>query len=341
MPIRPAQIVELDHRAYFLRSAPRQSLLVAVARQGRMSVFGPGFAEPRKIGLPCKEVGDACLHPLRPLVAAVDDKAGSLLIAHLDGSVVFEQKPARGRRFGGAFFEDDGAHLWCAESLGGEDVEVQLRRAPDWLVVASLKIKDPYGGSSCSFFETRQAHTVALWLAAGQDGQQIYWVTRHAGGIRCDLEPQLKDTPPPVFAPGGREFLVADGDGRRLRKLGFPGRVMGECRWVDGDEGGFDYFQCYLDGARALVSVREGRTFLLDTNRMTLLHEVAIENHEPRPVEELYPALAGDRQLCTDLSYFERVADDVIFVSRRDQGTGLDEWKDRLLFVPVKALTSA
>jgi hypothetical protein len=72
---------------------------------------------------------------------------------------------------------------------------------------------------------------------------------------------------------------------------------------------------------------------------MRVVDELAIENHEPRPIEEYYPRLAGDKSLCSDMSYFKRVGDYLIVVHPLhrypDGRVKSEEWRDGLLCFPI------
>jgi hypothetical protein len=92
---------------------------------------------------------------------------------------------------------------------------------------------------------------------------------------------------------------------------------------------------CYMDSRSAIAGTEEGRIFLVDTERLRIEEEVAIEGHEPRPIGEYYPKLAKERGLGTDITWFTRLDDVVVFVYRRDRGTGLKGWKDSLLWYLV------
>jgi hypothetical protein len=49
-----------------------------------------------------------------------------------------------------------------------------------------------------------------------------------------------------------------------------------------------------------------------------------------------YTILAHEGGIVTDISYFERLGDAIVFVYCRDGDTGLADWKDTLLWVPVE-----
>jgi hypothetical protein len=97
---------------------------------------------------------------------------------------------------------------------------------------------------------------------------------------------------------------------------------------------------CYFDNRYALAGTNAARVFLVDTAQMRLVEEMAIEGHEPRPVGEYYPTLADQPGLCTDLGWFTRVGDVIVFFYRRDGGAGLKNWKCSLLWYRVAGANS-
>ena len=126
-----------------------------------------------------------------------------------------------------------------------DTVEVQLRETERWSVVGSVAVEDPFEESHCSFHATSRPDVAALWLAAGQNGQRVYWVTKGPDTLGVEPEPFLDDTIPPVFAPNGNEFLVIDDLGS-VCKYPFPAdRKLGTCRskW-----GGADSFEVPVHG---------------------------------------------------------------------------------------------
>jgi hypothetical protein len=74
---------------------------------------------------------------------------------------------------------------------------------------------------------------------------------------------------------------------------------------------------------------------------MRVAEEVVLRNHEPRSVEEVYRGLVGEKELCTDLAYFERIGSDVVFASRREMGPDVKAWKDDVLVLPVATILAA
>jgi len=343
----------LNHRANcILRGVPSPPLLAPAAKEGRLSLCRL-TPEPSILHLSVLDkIAAVCPHPLKPLLAAIEGVSRKLLLLRFDGSPVFQDDAPRLHQGSPAWmtggytdcqFDINGTCLLCAAHTSEGRVEVQLRETARWSVVNRAVVADPFGGSLASFHSTARPETWALWLAAGQDGQCVYWVTHDGGSLRASIEPFLKDTVPPVFSPSGDEFLTIGDRGTLQRYRYPPAELLGVCESPYGDEDPFDTSLCYLANTRALASSRNGRIAVVDTRTMRVVNELTIEDHEPRPVEEYYPRLAGDRQLCTDVSYIERVGDHLIVVHKLhhplehgpDGRLKFEEWRDGLLCFPI------
>jgi hypothetical protein len=338
--------VDLDHRAFHLRGAPRQSLCVAAAGEGALTLIDVDSGQASSVaGLP--KIRDVSPHPSQRLLALIDDGAGKLSVVDFNGSRLLEQEAPRfGKRvpswqrpgFDGCFFDQNGNDLWSVVHLSPDAVEVQLRETERWSVVGSVAVKDPFEESSCSFHATSKPDVAALWLAAGQDGQRVYWVTKYADSLGVEPEPFLEDTTPPVFAPKRNEFLVID-DLMSVCKYQFPpDRKLGTCHSKWGEEDYFGDCLCYLDDTTALVHSHHGRLFRIDLRAMKVREEMTVRGHEPRPVEEYYPTLVGDKTLCTDIAYFARFGEIVVLGYHRETGTEVGKWKDTLMFYDVDSI---
>ena len=346
MAPNPRRTVDLDHRAFYLRCAPRQSLCVAASGEGAVTLVDVDSGQAKSVaGLP--KIRDICPHPTRHLLAVIDDAAGMLSVVGFDGSRQLEigapgpqktvdewLKPG----FIGCFFDQAGNHLWTVARLAPETVEVQLRETERWSVVGSVTVEDPFEESDCSFYETNRADVSALWLAAGQNGQRVFWVRKLPDSLGVEPEPFLEDTTPPVFSPDGDEFLVVDGLWSVCRYPFPTDRKLGTCRSKWGEEDYFGESLCYLDDTTALVHTHHGRLFRIDLRAMRVRDELAVQGHEPRPVEEYYPRLIGDRTLCTDITSFARVGGAVLFTYNREKGANLAKWKDTLMFYELGLL---
>ena len=313
--------VDLLHRT---RCTP---LVLGRTQEGRMSLCGltprPSIARLYAPG----KISTVCVHPSLPLLALIERGSRKLRLLSFDGSTAFEISAPPLREgspewmrsgYDHCLFDDSGRYLWCAARVSTDQVEVQLRETDGWSVVSRTLVDDPFGpssagASSAMLLPTAEPGTLSLWFADGQGGACVHWVARDGVRVSCSPEPSLCDTTPPEFSPGGREFLVIDLYGA-VRRFSYPVvEQFGICESPFGDDEPFRFSLCYLDNARALAVSLNGRIAVLDTPTMRVVNELTIEGHEPRPAEEYYPNLAGDRNLCTDIGDVTRLGDYLIF----------------------------
>lgn len=347
LSIAPTRSLTLEHRALFLCGAAARPLLAAASDDGDITVVHVDSGDSVRLRTGRRKINAISLHPSKPVLAVTSGEPGRIGILSVDGSVVAEVAPPRvddgetnwiTPAFDGCLFTSDGNALWCSAPISRGEVEIQLRETKAWSIVARTVIEDPFGQSSTSFHDAND-DVAALWVAAGQDGQQVYWMARRAEWCRATAEPCLRNTVPPVFSPRGGDFLVVDDD-RRLCRYAYPPRgLIGSCEAPDGETDPFSEGIHYLDDRRAIANTFNSRIFLIDVPNMRILDEIALAGHEPRPIEHYHPTLRGDKQLCTDISYFARCNDTLVFVYRADRGAGLKGWKDTLMFVPVRSIS--
>src|SRR4051794_2375117 len=87
--------------------------------------------------------------------------------------------------------------------LSDDAFELSLVETKGWSVVQRVAVKDQFGASSCSFHSTGRPGLVSLWIAAGQDGQEVYWLKRTGVGFSLKKVDDLTNCIPPVFSPDG------------------------------------------------------------------------------------------------------------------------------------------
>ena len=344
MNLKPDGIVELEHRAYFLRPAQPRTVIVAAAEGGQLSIVTLGSATERVDGLPGKIRGVA-LHPSHGRLALIDGATGLLVVQDYAGNRFFDADPPHvdddapnwiKPGFEACLFDDSGEFLWVAAPRSGDEGEIQLLETAGWSLVARITAEDPFGGSSYSFHHTGRPGLVSIWLAAGQDGQQVYWLNRDGKQFSCVSEPHLTNTTPPIFSPRSERVAVINEDNAvcqyefpSMRRIGSP-LISGE------EDDPFNVSLAFLSERQILTGTGEGRIFAVDALRMEIEDEVSLEGHEPKPIGVYYPRLAHEPGLGTDISYFERLGDAIFFVCRRGHLPGSKEWKDSLLWVSVE-----
>lgn len=342
--IKPSAKIELLHRASYFSHGLNSGLITVAAKSGIVTVISPDLTIQATLKRPHK-IKDVALHPSLLLLGLVEDEDNHLLIVDVEGTVTYQSSLPETDEppgfdiegSGSCYFEHDGLHLWYAFARSSDDIEIQWLDCNDWRVLHRIVIKDPYGESHVSIHPTGTSERMALWLAGGQDGQQVYWLTAEEAKIVCEIEPLLEDTTPPVFSPSGKEFLTIDGDAI-INKYQYPGvQSLGTYEWSGDEEVLNDLF--YIDNERAAIISSEGNIFHMDLTAMVLLEEVYIENHEPQPVPVYYPTLSDDGSKCTDISRMEKFGNTLIFVFQREGGQAISSWKDSLLFAPLTALS--
>lgn len=345
MYLKPDGRIDLEHRAnFFLRGAPHQSVVVAAAEDGQVSIVSPDLqtVQLRRLSSRIRAV---CPHPSNRRLAWVEGGTGALTIQNFDGTQPLEIPPPQlqedspnwlKKGFADCHFDEGGEFLWLAAPRSAEECKIHLLESGSGSFVDKTTIRDPFGGSSYSFHSSGRPGLISLWLATGQDGQQVYWLKRTRNGFSCTLERHLTNTSPPVFSPSGTHVLVVN-ENFSICNFDFPDMRQSSSPLKSEDEDNpFSESLCFLNERQALAGTNEQRIFVVDTVQMRVEEEVAIEGHEPRPIGEYYPTLAKETGLGTDISHFARLGDVIIFVYRRDRRTGLAGWKDSLLWLSIK-----
>ncbi|MEG4303067.1 hypothetical protein [Microcoleus sp. D3_18a_C4] len=270
------------------------------------------------------EISHSAISPKGDLLAAIMANGNHLAIVAAENQLVFEEQlpnpPVKHyldneNGFRDCWFDADGVRFWCMKVIEAQEVEIQIRDTNSWQIQRKLLLKDPFGWSSFSFHPHPENQILAIWAAAGQDGEQIYWLYDDGTEIHAVEVPCPDDTGPPEFHPAGGEFVVLHDCERQISRFSFPEcNLMGICEWPwpDSDDG-FHYYMCYLSDDRLLINSNEGLMYLIDLNKMEISDELILSGHEPRSCKELYPTLKDlKEQLCGDLHYFYRWDSDSI-----------------------------
>ena len=167
--------------------------------------------------------------------------------------------------------------------------------------VATAEVEDPFGDSAILFCPHPDGEHVAVWLAAGQDGQCIYWARRGGdGAIAITPFAGILETRPPIFDASGERFLIITND--ELRHYSFSdGRLLGSLSWPFDDNDVFTHVAYAAENRAAFQTNATSRLFTVDLDTMSVLDEVALEGHEPRPLREIYKL--SEDELGTEVQY--------------------------------------
>ena len=199
-----------------------------------------------------------------------------------------------------------GQALWVANGTGDE-VRVELR-TPDGQVARTVAVPDSFGDSMVRLKKHPHAHSVVLWLEAGQDGQQS-WLIHDNGTALTAAHLPADDCVPALFGPDG-DWLLAAGD-HGVVMVSWPDRAeLRALSWADIDpdaakDGSDTPGDCLMSLPDGFVSwsTDNGRLRTIDLTTMSVVDEITLAGHPVRTVADLYPNLAGDDTPCGDFTY--------------------------------------
>jgi WD40 repeat protein len=264
-------------------------------------------------------IGDLTISPNGQMLAFTNE-VGQLLVMQIDGKSIFEETAQNYQQMycKACLFSADGTLLWNVVEIANNKIQIQYRETKRWQVLkrAVLPNKDPYSYFSLSCHPEKKV--IAVWEAAGQDGSWVYWVWDDEEEIRVVEVPELDEKIPPEFHPAGGEFLIVDGLLCKLYRYRFPDCDLMGTAILEIEKDWFGSYMCYLSDNLAAAKSENNRLFLVDLVSMKVIDEVIFAGHEPRPLQEIYPNLVGDRGICGDLSYIMRAGQDRILSLHRN-----------------------
>jgi hypothetical protein len=321
-----ADVIEetrLSHRAYYFAAARRTPLMIAVREDGLATIV-VGNANPRERQFESGLQGVA-ISPDGERVLLVHD--GSISVQNVaTGEIV---APIEGS-FGAAAYSADGLVACTARLPDQDSVRVEIRDAATMRELGAVNVEDPFGDSGLSLIAHPARQEFCLWIAAGQDGQVL--VTVAWDGARVTETPftDLAEVTLPAFSPDGATVLVSS-DLKELLRFSYPGgELLSTLQWPDEEESAGEHM-AFLDQETALVSSTEGRLYIVDLRDGTLRAEVAVPAHLPRPTNELYPILADETTLVSDLGYFHALGGGEFVSVHQHLPSSNDEWRDTLI----------
>jgi WD40 repeat protein len=322
--------IDLSHRALFLTSTPAGNVVLVASQEGHVSIINLDSTAVETVKI--KSISKISIHPDGNSFASIDQDSGTLQLRCIKGALLSEIEapeilPGSSRSvrrgFEDCFISESGSSLLASAHVADDLIAVKhfdlqvVNSAVKASHVNTVEIEDPFIGSSCSFYFAGK-NLFPLWIAAGQDGQQLCWFGIEGQQlIRLEMLP-LQNTTPPVFSPSNDSFAVLDDDNTVCIWSLSPAEQIGSCEAADEDDP-FETSMCFVDETHLLASSSEARSFIIDTKSMSVLKEI-------------------DDSLCTDFSFFRSIGNSVAFVHRRDSGRGLEGWCDTLTFVENQAL---
>jgi hypothetical protein len=285
--ISPLMDVTLTHEARVAAGCD-SGHVVALSMEGAASLISPDFQTVTSFEV-----------PEEPEAVALSHDASLVAVAAADGITLlsvpgFEKIHRLNDAFLSCLFVGKSLFWTCAR-FTEQTVILEAWEPGSWTKIARVKMPDPYGNSSYSLFPHPNPNTVVVWAAGGQDGQCLFWATLDGAAIQVTHFDAIDETGLPGFNPSGEEFLVTSEC--ELQRYTYPeGTLQGSLTELDGDdeEDPIGYFVSYVDADNALVTSMNGRVFLVDAARMSIVDEIAIPGVRPgRNLDYLFPLPQG------------------------------------------------
>ena len=269
IPIKLLGEAALAHQAYRLAVA-ESGHVAAVARQGEGTLLAPGDITGRALRLP-EDWSDIALSAAGGLLAVATRRRMVVIATGTSRRIYSLNDSVESVCF------HDGV-LWSAARWDEDSIAVEVREPDTWKVLAREELTDPFGDSFFYILPHPRRGRVAIWAAAGQDGQCLFWAHRDGARISIDRFPGLDNTTWPSFTASGDRFLAIAGS-CELRLYDFPsGPLRATMPWP-----GYDHmrnqmgdFVFFVDDGRALVTSLDERLYLVNVEKMELAGEVSV-----------------------------------------------------------------
>lgn len=325
--VTPLVIIPLPYVPTFAAAAARSGEIVAFNRKGHGHLIAPDGT--LRTSLTASPVTAVSIDPDGIRIAVAAENA--LLL--LDGATGELLSIAPGK-YDGCQFSVSGHRLWASRRPSGEEAIIELRTAPNFEVINTASVEDPYGESFFWLSPHPDESSVAIWAAAGQDGQSIFWATDKGAGITIERFETLNQCTPAALNSDGTSFLVI-ANFEAVHQYTYPhGPRCAAITWPEEEDEGdrFGDVVAFVGIKHALLQSANGLLRLVDLTERVILDDVVIVGHEPRPLSELYRTLS-DNSLGTDLSFFQPI-DQHTFLSihRRRLGEVTDERSEILVW---------
>ena len=330
--VEPYRKIDLDHQVCWLEASAQAGLYVAASRGGHLSVLDERL-NFRAVHNCRRPISEFALAASGAFASTISD-SGTLRIHTIENGLVL--KEIDDANYSACRFDHNPGRLWCVIGIGSSKIECRLLELPSMRTIADTIIQDDFGANGCHISPAPDSNTAVLWLAEGQGDSRFVWLTYGGGELkwRWDADHLSEGAYPPVFNDSGTEYLLNNGNA--VHRQSYPdSRLLGTCHF-NLDDQGLETALFYLDDDTALVQTTNGRLFKIHLESMSLEDEIVTIRHEPKPARDYYRSLTDDFHLCTDISYFHKLGDRIVFVVPRGEILSGPQATDSLLFCDVK-----
>ncbi|MDR3406044.1 MAG: hypothetical protein P4L99_26395 [Chthoniobacter sp.] len=302
--VTPLTSTALDHRAYYVAVAARSGAIAAVSGEGAGTLIAADGSVLARLSLP--EANAVAIHPDGTHLALATNKA-LVLAASGRGAVV----QSHSGKFDSCKYSTGGAWLWAVRRPSGDKAVIELRSASSLEIIATAGVEDPFGESQFILTFHPDDSSIAIWAAAGQDGQAIFWASYRNGALVVEQYDGPEASTPPSMSPEGDHFLIV-ADFAELRQCTYPNgphRVV--LSWSDdeGEDQDIGDYAAFAGYRHAVLQSRNGLLSVVDLSEGGIIDEIAIAGHVPRPLSEIFTHLHENTSMGTDLAQFVPLRD--------------------------------
>lgn len=289
--VRVAGELNLGHRAYHVRCSS-SGHIAAASEDGRVSVAGPSQAL----------IGSFHLHAHLSAIAMAPD-GQTLAATTATGVELLDIAGTRlqviAGRFVDAWFDAKGV-LWVARRTSDSRFVIELY---DGVIAKGsscrVELEDPFGDSALMFHTSPVEGSVPLWVAAGQDGQAVYWLDNSGDELTAELLDDFEGCHPPALSPDDGDHFLLVADGQELRLYDRAELAVVHSLPLPFEDASVDDLM-YLSPTSAAIAYGNGLICVIDLKAMTST-DIVVAGHEPRPVSALYPTLR-EPGFCSDVA---------------------------------------
>lgn len=202
-------------------------------------------------------------------------------------------------RFVDAWFDARGV-IWLARRNSDSQFVIELYDGSTLQgPTCRVELEDPFGDAALMFHTGPAAGSVPLWVAAGQDGQAVYWLDHSSDELTADLLDDFEGCLPPALSPDDGDHFLLLTDSQELRLYDRDELAVVRKVPLPFDGSPVDDL-IYLSPTSAALTYSDGLMCVIDLEAMTLT-EVVLAGHEPRPISALYPMLS-EPGFCSDVA---------------------------------------
>jgi hypothetical protein len=309
--------VTLTHRAFFVEVSPTGAVL-AVSPEGECTLLGPDLSTRARFQCAPKATAVA-LSAAHGRIAVCS--AWGLSIRDPQGRETHAVPLELGA---GCLFAPEHDLLWTVHPVDSHTFELGLRDGSNGRLLNQRRFSSPEQDASPWLRPHPSSKAVTIWIAAGQDGQWLFWGHSNGTGVEIAQLAGVERCALPAFAPAGQAFLLLEGSTLVRRSTDGSGRttVVTEGPWLQDDDRLAESL-AWLSNDRAVTATNEGRLWVFDPWSGRIVDEAYVEGHAPGPIGTIWPALARETGIASNLSFFTggpRGVVSVHFVPARARG---------------------